>query len=718
MPPPLVFFDLETRSKQDIRDGLWKYASHESTHIVLASFLFRTPNEHDNYGVGCAPGYDLGLPHDWDELVGQWNAHIERGGLVVAWNAQFDRVVLEHCGAQCGMLTPKIEQTLCAQALAESYALPGGLGKAATTLRVQTQKLATGKALMRTFADGNQPWPEPTEGAQKAFRHYMAYAMADTLAMAEVWDRCRPWAAQEWQDYHVVERMNQHGMLFDVQLAEKAIIWADNETRSLNAELQRMTDDPYMMLSKSKRKLDWVQKRLAGTALEELLWVSKTKMITDENGNKRRITAKNRSLGAGVQNALRDALLSGEYPDVDTGPLLEFLDILERGNGVAAKKFLKIHNTHVDGRLRHQYRCGPTQTGRHASRGVQFDNIVRDKLPGKDAAIITSDIIVGMEELSHLTPNQIQSLLEQWFQLPLNKIMARLIRPGIIAPEGKWLVWGDWSSIEARVLPWLAKSERALKPYREGQCVYSMAAAAIYGGAWGDIFEAYKAGDAEGKYRRLVGKVATLSLGFEGGAGALREMARAFGVVLEHAEAESIKTRWREARPWATRLWRELNEASFEAMRNPGYDFHAGRLKLRRIGRDLYMFLPDGRPLVYPEAEITVQYKEDWDKDVEVITYRKKYGGGVLRGELYGGILAENGTQGTANSLLRFAMRAADRQPELQLIGTTHDEIRAETRLPEDEATHMLSSIMTTVPEWAEGLPIEAEVEYGPYYGK
>ena len=34
--------------------------------------------------------------------------------------------------------------------------------------------------------------------------------------------------------------------------------------------------------------------------------------------------------------------------------------------------------------------------------------------------------------------------------------LAGMLRPSIVAPGGQTLVWGDWSAIEARVLPWLS----------------------------------------------------------------------------------------------------------------------------------------------------------------------------------------------------------------------------------------------------------------------
>ena len=45
----------------------------------------------------------------------------------------------------------------------------------------------------------------------------------------------------------------------------------------------------------------------------------------------------------------------------------------------------------------------------------------------------------------------------------ISRNLSMLIRPTFIAPAGKVLVWGDWSAIEARVLPWLTQDPDANK---------------------------------------------------------------------------------------------------------------------------------------------------------------------------------------------------------------------------------------------------------------
>jgi DNA polymerase len=68
-------------------------------------------------------------------------------------------------------------------------------------------------------------------------------------------------------------------------------------------------------------------------------------------------------------------------------------------------------------------------------------------------------------------------------------------------------------------------------------------------------------------------------------------------------------------------------------------------------------------------------------------------------------------TQAVANDLLRHALRQLD-----DVVLHVHDEIVLETADP--EAAENLKRVMCTAPEWADGLPLNAEVETMKRYGK
>lgn len=195
-------------------------------------------------------------------------------------------------------------------------------------------------------------------------------------------------------------------------------------------------------------------------------------------------------------------------------------------------------------------------------------------------------------------------------------------------------------------------------------------------------------------------------------------MASSVGVKVSDTRADEIKLAWRAANPWAKGLWDALMEAALGAMYARGVWHPAGRVAYLCNRGTLYCKLPCGRLLTYPQARVEEVFKEQFDRAVTVITYRKVIGSGVIRGELYGGILAENVTQAAAASALRWLLCALDAQ-ELPCVATTHDEVLLEVPMERvDEATAALSELMTTGPAWAEGLPLSADLSAGATYGK
>ena len=679
----LACFDIETRSNVDLkRHGTMRYATDPSTEVITLCVLWEDGTE-----LTWAPEHRGGT----GEGLERWNDWVDSGGLCVAWNAIFDRTVLAHVTGP--VHAPSIEQTVDGMAQAENFSLPGRLDFAARALGLGG-KLSSGKLFINQFSNGYNPWT-PTE---EELRQFWAYCMQDVRLLKDVWTKCRAWSADEWTDYHVLERMNARGVPIDAAFAAAAAGYGAELRWALDRELQALTGDRDITLAHSKRKLDWLLAQLGGSALCSALNVVKM----TKNGKK-----TGPSASATALQALQEAWDEEPDPNVDWGPIETFMDILARGNGVAVKKFVKMEETHFNERLYGQYRCSPTVTGRHAARGVQLDNLVRDTLDDPEGA---------MELVMNGRLKDIEEYDLSGKRLPASKVLARLIRPTILAEKGL-LTWGDWSSIEARVLPWLADcpaAEQYLDVFRQGGDIYCTAAAGIYGGRAEDVRAGVAAGDPEMKRQRFVGKVATLSLGYQGGAGALMRMAAAYGVRLEAQQAEDIKEKFRAANGWLVGFWDALRDAPWACLDTPGKVVKVGRVRYIRRGSNLYAVLPCGKPLTYPDIR-RGKVKKTWkgkEREVDALLHRKVFSGGVTRGELYGGRSAENVTQGAAASLLRDLMRRLDALG-LPLIAVRHDEVLLEGSYKKELLEEMLR-----VPAWAEGLPLAADVSTGEAYGK
>lgn len=337
---------------------------------------------------------------------------------------------------------------------------------------------------------------------------------------------------------------------------------------------------------------------------------------------------------------------------------------------------------------------------------------------------------------------------------PPAKKLSMLVRPAFTALPGRTFRWGDWSAIEARVLPFMAGSKAAdevLDIFRENDKdpdkpdIYIRTACDLNGGDPDEWWAAYRdkknpLNKAAKDLRQAQGKVPVLSLGFGGGEGALDAMAANYGVYLDPVQKKRTVEGWRAANGWARSFWgghgRDgsygLWGAINTAIENPDTICPAGRVAYvydkSYLGGSVICALPCGRFLTYPG--IKWEWREVEDKktgklaDRYQLTFIKGYG----RSALWYGKLAENVTQAGAASILRRTLKRLYRGGDLveglyrDWMPTrmhTHDEIVVET--PEDlaeEADKVLLYEMERNDEWDADLPLKAEVSGNWFYSK
>ena len=341
---------------------------------------------------------------------------------------------------------------------------------------------------------------------------------------------------------------------------------------------------------------------------------------------------------------------------------------------------------------------------------------------------------------------------------PVAKKLALLLRPAFVARPKKTLVWGDFSNIEARVLPWLANSPgaeakldifRAVDKDPTVPDVYMRTGADLSNEDRERMWVAYK--DKQhadhkraGTVRQAYGKVTELSLGFGGALGALLAMAAAYGVFFDTATAKKLVVDWREKNQWAVDFWgKHGRNASYgiwgavnSAIENPNTVYEAGRVAYvydpDYLSGTLCCALPDGCILTYPS--IKWEWREITDKktgelvDRYQLTFIKGYG----RVAAWYGKFAENITQAVAARVLKRTMKRLDRDWHpinattrrrysewMPMVMHTHDE--SVTEPFESEAkpvAEALRGIMTRNDEWDAGLPLAAEITTNWYYSK
>ena len=697
----IAFLDFETRSLADLPAcGAYAYAKHPSTDVLVLTWAFDGEPVHVWSPNWCWPE-STGAAFDRDVLP--LLSHLNKGGYVVAWNAFFDRHIWNDVANRLyGWGRVPVNQWLCAMAQAEGNNLPGKLEKACEALGLPRKDDAGTRLIAQLCTGTREDWSETLHDKLGRFR---AYGAKDTEVMRNVWRSCRPLTLLEWGEYHASEVINDRGVAVDAEFAAAATRYANAETDDLNAELLALTGDARLTVTNHVRKAAWLKAEL-WPAPELQALMARPATAKSEAAGKERLSA-DRSTRETVLGALGQPDFAALFTDAQLGRVVRFLEILEAGNSAAVRKFIAIARQGIvengTWRIHGQYSFnGAGQTGRFSSRGTQIHNLIRLPLDAADpdrAIDAMEDILAGASAES----------LAEVYELPIARLLARLIRPTFIAPPGKVLVWGDWDQIEARVLPWLSGSvggEAKLELFRQKQDVYKHAAAPIF-----DV-----APDAVTKEQRQIGKVSELALGFGGSVGAFASMGRNYGVILPEARVLDIVTRWRAANSWARHFWDALWQAAMAAWADPGVWYHAGRVQYlfhpTLMRGTLICALPDGRWLVYPQLRRD-RYEDEHGVTRTRVSYLKGFSGGAARVGLWYGVLAENATQATAAIFLR---RALARLVDCAVLHT-HDEVVIEVALAaQQSAESRLTEDLLDLPDWATGLPLSVTLDSGPYY--
>ena len=332
---------------------------------------------------------------------------------------------------------------------------------------------------------------------------------------------------------------------------------------------------------------------------------------------------------------------------------------------------------------------GANRTGRWAGRLVQVQNLPRNYLPDlTQARGLVRD--GNGEALDMLYPSVPDTL-------------SQLIRTAFIPSEGCRFIVADYSAIEARVLAWLAGEETTLAAFKNGEDLYCTTASTMFGvpvekhGAHSEL--------------RQKGKIAVLACGYNGSVGALKAMG-ALKMGLSEDELQPIVDAWRQANPNIVQLWHEVDNAATRAistsrpltLRNLGFEKKSGML---------FITLPSGRRLTYVKPGIGVNRFGGTS-----ITY---WGQGVSRKwqklETYGGKLVENIVQATARDLLAEAITRIENAGH-QIVMHIHDEVVIDEPINSGTTVTDICALMNELPEWAEGLPIDAAGYECDFYQK
>jgi len=640
----ILWCDFETKSRVDLnKHGVYSYAQDATTEVLCMSYAFD-----DEPVQTWTP--DQPFPERVRQYEGQIRAH----------NAAFERLIFWYVL----QINFKLEQFYCTAAQARANCAPGSLEDVGRFASASMKKDHRGAQLIRLLC---------IPQADASFRQdsdlmaeLIAYCEQDVRAMRAVSNAMRDLSDEELADYHVNERINDRGVLVDVDLCRAAIKYAADELVEIEAIVAEVTQGEITSVRSPKMR-EWVWQRVGEEA-------RKLMQVDDR---------------VSIDKTVRANLLTLNPDQVppDVAEVIQCADDLW-ASSVAKFKRLADLADEEDRRVRGAFVfAGGSATGRASSYGAQVHNFARATAKAPNA--VRHAMVRGHK----IVPE---------FGRRVTDVLKGMLRPALVPAPGHVLIVADWSAIEARMNPWLSAeptSEVKLDLFRTGADVYRHNASATF----------HVPVDQIDKEQRQIGKVQELACGYGGGIGAFAAMGRIYGVHLPEADSRRMVDAWRRANPWAVRYWQDLESAYLRAMRNKGTEFNAGRVTYYFDGQHLWYALPSGRILCYPYARLETEgvtyAKASWKPAADAKEWP--------RARLWKGLACENICQAAANDVLRATLR------QVNAVLHVHDEVVLEVPDADAEAEMTrLQEVMCTPPEWAQGLPLDAEINVMERYGK
>ncbi|HCM6141599.1 TPA: DNA polymerase [Klebsiella aerogenes] len=677
MSETILWGDLETFCEIPINNGTHAYA--EGVEVMLFT-----------WAIGDEP------VSVWDLTAGEpipsrlRKAIADPDTILFFHNSHFDRTVLRHAMPE---LAPPAERWRDTMVQALAHSLPGALGVLCEVLGVPQDKAKDkeGKSLIQLFCKPRPKNSKLRRATSKThpveWQRFVAYAGLDIEAMREVYKRLPKWNYQgaELALWHRDQRINDRGVCMDVQLAQAAIEAVDLEQKRLAKRTRVMTDGEVQAATQRDAMIKHIVESY-GVELPDMQRSTLERRIAD--------------------------------PDLPS-PVKELLAIRLQASTTSTSKYKSLmKGISSDGRLRGTLQfCGASRTGRWAGRLFQPQNLPRPTLEQER-------IDEGIEALkSGCADLLFDNVME---------LTSSALRGCIMAPAGKKLVVSDLSNIEGRKLAWLAGEQWKLAAFRQydegtGPDLYKLAYAKAFNITPEDVT----------KYQRQIGKVMELGLGFGGGVAAFLTFALVYGLDLEELATaalpnipldvqreakswydesvkrkatyglservfiacDSLKRLWRRAHPETCDFWYQLERTVRAAIATPKKTLYCGYLKVRRDGAWLRIQLPSGRALCYPSPSIekgNITY-------MGINSYSRKW----QRLKTYGGKLVENVTQAAARDVLAGNMPLIE-NAGYSIVLTVHDEVICEAPDTDDYTDAALSSLLSTNPEWAPDIPLNA----------
>jgi prophage DNA polymerase len=642
-----INIDIETFSSINIsKSGVYKYVESEDFEVLLFAYSIDGGKTEI---VDIANGEELS-----EEII---QALLDDNVIKWAFNAQFERICLSRFLklTKGTYLNPKSWR--CTMIWSAYMGLPFSLEGVGKVLGLEKQKLIEGKDLIKYFcvpctptkSNGfrNRNFPYHDKIKWEAFK---TYNIRDVDTEKEIQCKLMKFPVPDfiWEEYNLDQEINDRGIKVDLDFVNRVIALDDKVRTKLMSELQILTEleNPNSVV------------QLKG-------WLSEQ----------------------GVKTESLDKKSVKELIKVTKGEVSKVLALRMQLSKSSIKKYQAMKDVACeDNRCRGMFQfLGANRTGRFSGRNVQLQNLPRNTMK-------------ELFEVRSIIKNRDGDIIELLYD-NVPDILSQLVRTAFVPKENMKFYVADFSSIEARVIAWLAGETWREELFKKGGDIYCMSASQMFGvpvvkhGINGDL--------------RQKGKIAELACGYGGSVGALTAMG-ALDMGLKEDELKPLVLSWREANQNIVALWWAVDKAIKDAIVMKGvtkthgieFECRSGLLRIR---------LPNGRKLTYIKPKIEINKFGGESVTYEGIGVAKKW----ERIESYGPKFVENIVQAISRDILIYTLQNLS---AYNIVAHVHDEIIIEAL--ENTKLEDICGTMSQAPYWAKGLILTADGYTCDFYMK
>lgn len=759
MSQPCLHLDFETKSNVDIRKaGAFRYAEDPSTDILCAALALG-----DEEPVIWVNPLHAGQENEWGDRVYHTQpralelmrlmAHPDT--IVHAHNAQFEAAITHYQGARHGFKIHSLANWRCSAAMCRRANIQASLEKAALTLGISQQKDKKGSSLIQKFSVPSKKtglFGDPVVHARE-FNQFIEYCKQDVRVEQEiekVLHQAFRLSGPVLETFLLDLRINMRGLTVNVDALRHADKIIDAKNEELVAQFQEITG---FMPSQNKVLLPWLQER--GYRGANLQAITLDEELEDEDFDP----------DTDVGRALSLKRLLGNTSLAKVKAMLRCVCSDGRVRGS-----LQYYGAQTTGRW--AGRLIQPQNFKRPDQALVKNMPLKElgfKNEGKAINWLTSsayaDICAG-EPTENIEINY----------GPVLSVISSSIRH-FIHPHSGMFFDLDFSNIEARIVCWLAGQEDALEKFRSKIDQYKELASVIFNkpieqindfperfvGKQARLGCGFQMGPPKFRFTckkygydlpyyvldRHTGEKLLETINLDECKVLIRKLGKK-NAKLSGLEYVAVKA-FRETTKEVVKYWSISEAAAVSAIESPGMKFNAGKteyLCAHTSGANyLFIKLPSGRRLSYrdPQIELVPMKKSlvddcgdpltreqlgdglERDKEGKVrmrkrITYFGEIEGkgAFSRVDIYAGKFVENVTQAVAADIMAHGSVQAEKEG-FEIATLIHDQCLAYTGtdMAENEKRLLvLNRCMTTMPAWADGLPIEVESKITPYYVK